>query len=324
MKKIVWSMVLSLGMVTILCALDYATLGLQLKSQSKEGPYTVYQFRAPGNIEVSVSFKGAELKEPDQERLRGILAIYQNLRILLPSSVRVIFADERAEILVIPRSFRYKEKDLAAYMPSGIQFFYTDFLEFDFRIVVENLFLRIKGQFFKEEEFAEKILAAVLNPYAYIQSQDPEYILKRFQDIEGRLDRLLMEGEKISTTVGQEIREVRNSLGALRQEVESSFQKSSQAQQSLMEAQQSLVQKVLDLSTEFQLLRYALLVLNNRGFFGTIRLPSETGINRLVELKKQQPKLTMDEAREKLKAEGIEMTSKEVFLVFSVYFNEFK
>jgi hypothetical protein len=317
MKKIVWSMVLSLGMVTILCALDYATLGLQLKSQSKEGPYTVYQFRAPGNMEVSVSFKGAELRETDQERLRGILAIYQNLRILLPSSVRVIFTDERAEILVIPRSFQYKDRELSTYMPSGIQFFYTDFLEFDFRIVVENLFLRIKGQFFKEEEFAEKILAAVLNPYAYIQSQDPEYILRRFQDIEGRLDRLLNEGEKISTTIGNEIREVRNSLGALRQEVESSFQKSSQAQQ-------SLVQKVSDLSTEFQLLRYALLVLNNRGFFGTIRLPSETGINRLVELKKQQPKLTMDEAREKLKAEGIEMTSKEVFLVFSVYFNEFK
>jgi len=157
----------------------------------------------------------------------------------------------------------------------------------------------------------------VLNPYAYIQSQDPEYILKRFQDIEGRLDRLLIEGEKIGTTVRQEIREVRDSLGALKQEVEASFQKSSQAQQ-------SLEQKVSDLSTEFQLLRYALLVLNNRGFFGTIRLPSEAGINRLVELKKQQPKLTMDEAQEKLKAEGIEMTSKEVFLVFSVYFNEFK
>jgi len=317
MKKIVWSMVLSLGMATILWAQDYATLGLQLKSQSKEGPYTVYQFRAPGNMDVSVSFKGAELKETDQERLRGILAIYQNLRILLPSSVRVIFADERAEILVIPRSFQYKGRELSTYMPSGIQFFYTDFLEFDFRIVVENLFLRIKGQFFKEEEFAEKILAAVLNPYAYIQSQDPEYILKRFQDIEGRLDRLLMEGEKISTAVGNEIREVRDSLGALKQEVDRNFQKSTQAQQ-------SLEQKVSDLSTEFQLLRYALLVLNNRGFFGTIRLPSEAGINRLVELKKQQPKLTMDEAREKLKAEGIEMTSKEVFLVFSVYFNEFK
>jgi len=317
MKKIVWSMILSLGMGAFLCAQDYATLGLELKSQSKEGPYTVYQFRAPGNMDLSISFKGAELGEADRERLQGILAIYQNLRILFPSSVRVIFTDERAEILVIPRSFRYKDRELSTYMPSGIQFFYTDFLEFDFRIVVENLFLRIKGQYFKEEEFAEKILAAVLNPYAYIQSQDPEYILKRFQDIEGRLDRLLIEGEKIGTTVRQEIREVRDSLGALKQEVAASFQKSSQAQQ-------SLEQKVSDLSTEFQLLRYALLVLNNRGFFGTIRLPSEAGINRLVELKKQQPKLTMDEAQEKLKAEGIEMTSKEVFLVFSVYFNEFK
>ena len=324
MKKIVWSMILIGGMTAVLSAQSYTSLGLELRSQSKEGPYTVYQFRAPGNMDLSVSFKGAELRQADWERLQGILSLYRGFRILLPSSVRVIFADERAEILVIPRSFRYKDRDLSTYMPSGIQFFYTDFLEFDFRIVVENLFLRIKGQFFKEEEFAEKILAAVLNPYAYIQSQDPEYIIKRFQDIEDRLDRLLMEGEKISTSVGQEIREVRNSLSTLKQEVETSFQKSSQIQQSLIDTQQSLTQKMSDLATEFQLLRYALLVLNNRGFFGTIRLPSEAGINRLVELKKQQPKLTMDEAREKLKAEGIEMTSKEVFLVFSVYFNEFK
>lgn len=321
MKKIVWSMILFLGMGVILGALDYGTLGLELKSQSKEGPYTVYQFSAPGNVDLSVSFKGADLREDDQERLQGILSIYRGFRMLLPSSVRVIFTDERAEIIVIPRSFRYKDRDLSAYMPSGIQFFYTDFLEFDFRIVVENLFLRIRGQFFNEAEFAEKILSAVLNPYAYIQSQNPEYILKRFQDVEGRLDKLLMEGEKISTMLGQEIREARDSLGALRQEVEASFQKSLQSQQSL---QESLQKQISDLSAEFQLLRYALLVLNNRGFFGTIRLPSEAGINRLVELKKQQPKLTMDEAREKLKAEGIEMTSKEVFLVFSVYFNEFK
>jgi hypothetical protein len=303
------------GCVPLCPGLRYPGAAAQIPIERR----TVYGVSVQGAGEHGLEYilQGAELGEADRERLQGILAIYQNLRILLPSSVRVIFTDERAEILVIPRSFRYKDRELSTYMPSGIQFFYTDFLEFDFRIVVENLFLRIKGQYFKEEEFAEKILAAVLNPYAYIQSQDPEYILRRFQDIEGRLDRLLNEGEKISTTIGNEIREVRNSLGALRQEVESSFQKSSQAQQ-------SLVQKVSDLSTEFQLLRYALLVLNNRGFFGTIRLPSETGINRLVELKKQQPKLTMDEAREKLKAEGIEMTSKEVFLVFSVYFNEFK
>ncbi len=317
MKKIVWSLILFIGIIASLSSQDYASFGLEFRSQSKEGPYTVYQFRAPGNIDLSVSFKGAELRETDRERLQGILSIYKTFKVLLPSSVRVIFTDERAEILVVPRSFQYKDRDLSIYMPSGIQFFYTDFLEFDFRIVVQNLFLRIKGQFFKEEEFAEKILAAVLNPYAYIQSQDPEYILKRFQDIEGRMDRLLHEGEKISTRLGEDVQEIRALVGSLKQEVQQGFQKA-------LQNQQSLEKRVSDLSEEFQLLRYALLVLNNRGFFGTIRLPSETGISRLVELKKQQPKLTMDEARVKLKAEGIEMTSKEVFLVFSVYFNEFQ
>ncbi|MCX7786568.1 MAG: hypothetical protein N2442_02580 [Spirochaetes bacterium] len=313
MKRFVWSMVLFIGTIAFLNSQDFTSWGLDLKSQSKEGPYTVYQFRAPGNIDLSVFFKGTEIRKSDQERLQGILSIFKGFTTLLPSSIRVILADERTEILLVPRSFRYKDRDLAIYMPSGIQFFYTDFLEFDFRIVVENLFLRIKGQFFKEEEFAEKILAAVLNPYAYIQSQDPEYILKRFQDIEARIDRLLNEGEQINSRFGKEVQEIRGLLGSLKQEVVQQVQ-----------TQQTLERKVGDLYAEFQLLRYALLVLNNRGFFGSIRLPSEAGINRLVELKKQQPKLTMDEAREKLKTEGIEMTSKEVFLVFSVYFNEFQ
>jgi hypothetical protein len=317
MKKIVWSMVLFVGMTALLRAQDFASFGLELKSQAKEGPNTVYQFRAPGNMDLSVSFRGTELRDVDRERLQGILSIYQDFRFLIPASVRVVLGEERAEILVIPRSFQYKDRDLAIYMPSGIQFFYTNFLEFDFRIVVENLFLRVKGQFFKEEEFAEKILSAVLNPYAYIQSQDPEYILKRFQDIEARMDRLLHEGEQVSTRLGKELQEIRDLLGSLKQDMNGNFQKT-------VQTQQSLEQKVANLSSEFQLLRYALLVLNNRGFFGSIRLPSEAGISRLVELKKQQPKLTMDEAREKLKAEGIEMTSKEVFLVFSVYFNEFQ
>lgn len=313
MKKIAWSFVLFIGMTAFLGAQEFASFGLELKSQSKEGPYTVYQFRSTANVDLSVSFKGTELREADRERLQGLLSIYKGFRFLLPSSIRVVFTDERAEILVIPRSFPYKDRDLAAYMPSGIQFFYTDFLEFDFRIVVENLFLRIKGQFFKEEEFAEKILAAVLNPYAYIQSQDPEYILKRFQDIEARMDRLLNEKEQITTRLAKDIEEIRALFGSLKLEVGQ-----------ILQTQQSLERKVGELATEFQLLRYALLVLNNRGFFGSIRLPSTAGIQRLVELKKQQPKLTMDEARVKLKSEGIEMTSKEVSLVFSVYFNEFQ
>jgi hypothetical protein len=63
--------------------------------------------------------------------------------------------------------------------------------------------------------------------------------------------------------------------------------------------------------------------LNNRGFFGSIRLPSEEGIAKLVALKEQEPSLSIKEAAERLKSLGIEMTNKEIFLVFSVYFNEF-
>ncbi len=156
MKKIVWSMGLFLGIIALLSAQDFTSLGLELKSESKEGQYAVYQFRAPGNMDLSVSFRGVELRQADQARLQGIVSIYQGFQFLIPSSVRVILTDERAEILVIPRSFRFKDRDLANYMPSGIQFFYTDFLEFDFRIVVENLFLRIRVNFSRRRSLRKR------------------------------------------------------------------------------------------------------------------------------------------------------------------------
>ncbi|MFQ3619454.1 MAG: hypothetical protein SNJ78_00780 [Spirochaetales bacterium] len=302
---------------------DFSFLGLPLPSQAREGAYTVYRFKAPEEVDITIRIKGTELSNQARERLKGLFSLYSQFTMLKIASLRLSVEVDQIEIILLPRSFVYKGRDLSTYMPSGMQFTYSDYLEFDFRIVVENLFVRIKGQYFQEPEFAEKISQAVENPYLYIQSQDPEYILRRFQEIELRLDRVMGEGIKLGDTLKAQLQEIQVQIASLKQEV-SAYQTQVGSQFTQFQTQQKeLQQKVETLTSEFQLLRYALLVLNNRGFFGSIRLPSEAGISRLVELKQQQPKLTMDEARERLKSEGIEMTSKEVFLVFSVYFNEF-
>lgn len=290
--------------------------GWTLVSRTQDGPLTVYNLKDSSGLPVAVALQG-EPKTYHYQVLEGLYATFSSFKFLEVSSIRIAFVNNRAEVILVPANFPYKGKNLARFMPSGIQFYYTDFLEFDFRMVVENLFLRLKGQFFTEAQFADKLFNASENPYAYIQSQDPEYIILRFQEIMRLLDALKTEGAKAEKDAAAKIDAIRSSLeekvGGLQRDVEN-FAKN----------QQAADERVEKLTQEFVLLRYALLVLNNRGFFGSINLPSEEGVVKLVEMKKKEPGLTMKEAEARLEKAGVEMTSKEVFLVFSVYFNEFK
>jgi hypothetical protein len=67
------------------------------------------------------------------------------------------------------------------------------------------------------------------------------------------------------------------------------------------------------------------LVFENRGWFGTVRIPEENVIEEIVALKRANPAMTIDEAEAAIN-EGREesVSNKVVTLVFSLYFNEFE
>lgn len=71
-------------------------------------------------------------------------------------------------------------------------------------------------------------------------------------------------------------------------------------------------------------LRNAVLTFENLGLFGTIRTVSRESIMKILELKNERPNMTQEEAAEILSREGYSLSSYEIFLVFSVYFNEYK
>jgi hypothetical protein len=66
------------------------------------------------------------------------------------------------------------------------------------------------------------------------------------------------------------------------------------------------------------------LVLHNMGIFGNIDPVHRQGIERIIELKAENPDLPQEEAAAILHQENIPMTKHEIFLVYCVYFNEFK
>ncbi len=276
-----------------------------LTGTSQEGANTVYEVRHATGFALTVSVRG----EPTQEQVKMVESIARSImgmKYLVPSTVRIALSDRRAEVIMVPKSFTYKGVDYVPYMPSGVQFFYVDSLEYDFRLMVQNLFLRVRGQYFSEEQFADKIASAVENPYSYIQTHDPEYIIKKFQEIEENIER--MKAAFASTVAAG-----KDELSALKAEL--SATKSDLA---------AANKKAESLLSDFNLLRNAVVVLNNRGFFGSINIPSREAVAKLVEMKKREPGLTMQNAEARMQAEGVQISSKEVFLVYSVYFNEFQ
>ncbi len=195
--------------------------------------------------------------------------------------LRIVVGERRVSVQVRPRNFVHDGVDLGALTPAGVQFYFVDYLEYDFRMLVRGLFLRLRGQFVNEELLLERLVRAARNPEQFLQSQNPEFVLSRIHELE------------------QELVEVRQELYDSNRERER-------------------------MSEELELTRNAVLVFENRSLFGSLRIPDAGAVARLIELKNETPGLNQDDMRARLEAEGYSVSSKEVFLIYSLYFNEFE
>lgn len=93
--------------------------------------------------------------------------------------------------------------------------------------------------------------------------------------------------------------------------------------------QQEQYEKLLSdhkaLLAEHARLMNAVMTLHNTGFlgFGVSQIDQKTVV-RIIEMKKAVPALKADQIRDQLEREGIKASKNEVFLVLSVYFNDFE
>jgi len=432
----------------MLFAADLSAKGLKLLSQSKEDGLTVLEMQdGKGNI-FSVG-SSRELSDAQVDTVAIIKDGFYAWKYLKIRSLKIIVSGNKADIVIIPESFVYKEFDFAEYLPAGMKFYFDAALEYDFRAFVQNLFLRIKGQFFTEEQFCEKLHGAFRNPAAYLQSQDPEFIVRRFDEVDRKIDKnageLSLFSKKLDSAQSEATRNIRRNwekgnslkseLDKLRSDVNSRIKnagiEASRALEDLSgemdnrvttleslttyrfaknaEERQATRKELLDFKgdtkkqfgriteegakavkyfrnveeagrkeikriiargeeamdhfdgveqdyratkedylaikedysslkkdyaalkddyarvvSEFEHLRNAVVVLHNRGWFGTVRDLNETGIKRVLALKKENPALTTKEMAALLKEEGVKMSGNEIFLVFSLFLNEFK
>ena len=300
MKKIVIAALILVTAGAGLCGQNLEGLGYTILSTGTEDGYTVVTARDPaGGLTFDLYYKS--LTPRHLSFLQEARKIILSWKHLVPGNLRVIFQPRVVEIRVIPDSFVYEGTDYAANVPSAINFYFKDILEYDFRILVDNITLRVRGPYFNEEQLASKLQSAVANPIAFIQSNDPEYIVRRLGEMSEEMEALKAGQTEAGTEIG--------TLNARVEELTADLSK-------LTEAHETLVKK-------YRQLQLGTIAAANQGLFSLIKDVNKEGIEQAIVLKEQNPSYTEDQLRAACKDKGIPLSAKEIHLVFMVYFNEF-
>lgn len=204
-------------------------------------------------------------------QLRDIFTHWQGLEI---KQLSFTVNADNLEIWILPSVFQTSKGNIASYMPSGMIFYAADAVYYDFRMVKDNVFFKIRGNYLSLDSLISQIHKAMDNPLAYIRLYDPDYYLVKMDEY------------------GRDVEKLK--------------------------AQMEEQQKGLDL------LRGAVMYFQNSGFLSGNAQVSKTALDRLVFLKKGNPKLSKKDAASQLEKEGIKISDREIELIFAVYFNQFE
>ncbi len=343
-------LIVLMGTIGSMHAADLGRLGIEIISSSVENGRTVCEAKDADGNEFSFVSEGA-LSDSQAEILAAKKNTFYSWKYLNISYMTITFSDSTIEINIIPESFEYGGIDFTEYIPSGIQFYWDTYAEYDFRMRVKGLFLRIKGQLFTEEELCKTLLGAVRNPAAYLRARDPGYLSRQLEEINKEIEKTREQYSAIikpldtlkgdyeglkqdyaglkedHAALKQDCISHREDYTALRQDHDTLRQDYATLRQdhdTFKQESPALKDSHAALLSDFQLLRHAVLVLHNRGFLGSVEIMKKKGIDRILVLKKENPDLRQKDVTALLAKDNISMSMNEIFLIFSVYFNEFE
>lgn len=210
---------------------------------------------------------------------------WENIKI---NKLKILVTKSELIIAVYPERFVYKKTNLLPYVTSGIMFSYKDsILRYDFRIMRNNIFMKISGVFLNEELLAKKVYEAVKDPQSFIKRRDADFFLAQIDKIDEEMDKL----EARIMTLEKENKQLKSSL----------------------KEQDEKVDKLVVAVTSFQ---------NDRFFYNSKPIDKKI-IRAVIAEKEANPNITVKETVENLKKKNVEVSAKQVEIIFAVYYNEF-
>jgi hypothetical protein len=166
-----------------LSAADWSSHGFSLLSSQKDSSdVTTDTIQDKNKNEVTVTYTG-DLTENyirNIEKFNNDFRSWANMKV---QSIKFSIANDEIQIFVSPLSYTHNDINLMDYLSSGILFTYKVNLMYNFRILVEKLFVPIKGIYVDEKSFSDKIASAIKDPVTFINARDPEYLLEKLDKL---------------------------------------------------------------------------------------------------------------------------------------------
>lgn len=173
-----------------LSAADWESQGFTIvSSQKDENSTTLDIVKDKNNNELGVTYVNG-LSEGHIRIIAKYNDEFRSWASMKVSSIKFSVIGEEIQIYVSPESYNYKEVNIMDYLSSGIMFTYKNNLMYNFRIMVDKLFVPIRGIFLDETSFNNKLVSAIKDPNTYINARDPEYILEKLEKMSVDMERL--------------------------------------------------------------------------------------------------------------------------------------
>ena len=179
---------------------QFRSLGFRVESVGTRDEQPEYRLTGPDGLAIRAITIGP-LTEDHIEGLLRLQEIRQSLSNLQLTSASLVFGSGRVDAVLVPSSYVIEGRDFAPLLPAGMFFRYDGAVFFDFRLLIENIAVRINAQFIGLGSLEDRLMRAVRDPLAYIQSQDPTALSQRITIQSERLDELIAEVETLR--VGQ-------------------------------------------------------------------------------------------------------------------------
>lgn len=253
----------------------------------------LYQLVLPGIDNVTLK----SVSKPGWAEKKVITRFYNELALLEGLEVKqatIIFNDTGFEAVIVPEKFIYGEIDFTPYLPAGLSFIYKTYTMYDFRMLKDRYFIRVRGEYFGSDDLLDKMKAAYDDPVKYIVSHNPEYVVKQL----GKLD---LENSNQDSSIYK-----------LEKEIESL----SKSHSDLMKQHKALLE-------DYDKLKFAFIAAVKKGIYGSKKPVPEETIDKVLLIKKLNPSYTYIEVYNEMKAEGIKISKGKVALILNTYLGDY-
>jgi hypothetical protein len=157
---------------------DWQKHGFTVESEETEGEIPVTKLKTDDGVSVILRHS-EKMTSLENSLVLKTVKDFNSWNSMKPGKLIFTFVSGKVTVVVIPASFTSGERDLLSIMPAGMLFEVADIMKYNFRIKVQDYFIRINGNFLSEEILVKKLDAAATDPVAYLQRYDPQYIVKK-------------------------------------------------------------------------------------------------------------------------------------------------